>query len=209
MRIRIGFFVLVILLCFTFSGAQNNAPNMKKKSYKQDVKKSNMPIGFQKNFKGEYVVYFDREIMDPPEYRELCILLQNAKKTDTILFKINSFGGDAFSTIAIINAIRASEALTIAEIQTAYSAGGILAMACKKKIVLPYATFMVHSLQTGSQGPIGEIKMHIDCWKKLNDDLIRNTFKSFLTENEINEVNKGGVLWMNEQEIKDRLKKTK
>ena len=164
-------------------------------------------VPFEKNSDGAYIVYFDKEISDQSEYRTLVSFLNTAKSTDTIIFKINTGGGNALGMITIINAIKSSAAMTIAEIQTAYSAGGIIAMSCKRKIVMPYATVMIHSVQTGSQGSINNIKSYVNCWKKLNDDIIRNSFKNFLTEKEIEYINDGGILWMNEDEIRARLKK--
>lgn len=164
-------------------------------------------VPFEKNSDGAYIVYFDKEISDQSEHRALVSFLNAAKATDTIIFKINTDGGSALGMITIINAIKGSAAMTIAEIQTAYSAGGIIAMSCKRKVVMPYATMMIHSVQTGSQGSINNIKQYVECWKKLNDDIIRNSFKNFLTEKEINYINDGGILWMNEDEIRTRLKK--
>jgi len=196
-----------VLLISTISFATEKNDNLDNLAEALDAIEASVNTPFEKNKDGAYIVYFDKEIVDPSEYRTLVTFLNNAKSTDTIIFKINTGGGNAIGMITVINAIRSSAAMTIAEIQTAYSAGGIIAMACKRKVVMPYATFMIHSVQTGSQGSINNIKSYVDCWKRLNDDIIRNNFRNFLTENEINYVNDGGVIWMNEEEIRARLKK--
>jgi ATP-dependent protease ClpP protease subunit len=134
-------------------------------------------------------------------------LLNKVTNKDTVIFKINTNGGLVQTTLAIINAIKSCNAMTVAEIQAAYSAGGIIAMACKKQIVMPYATMMIHSIQLGASGDLNMIQEELKCFKKLNDDIITNSFKNFLTKKELEYVLKGGVIWLNDEEIRNRLKK--
>jgi ATP-dependent protease ClpP protease subunit len=154
-----------------------------------------------------YRVYIDDEIGEPNTYREIFELLNKVTNKDTVIFKINTNGGLVQTTLAIINAIKSCNAMTVAEIQTAYSAGGIIAMACKKQIVMPYATMMIHSIQLGASGDLNMIQEELKCFKKLNDDIITNSFKNFLTKKELEYVLKGGVIWLNDEEIRNRLKK--
>jgi ATP-dependent protease ClpP protease subunit len=154
-----------------------------------------------------YHVYIDDDIVGPAQYREVFELLDKVKEKDTVIFRINTNGGSAQTTVALINSIKNCKAMTVAEIQTAYSAGGIIAMACKKKTVMPYATMMIHSIQLGATGDINKIQKELSCFKKLSDSIIRDSFKDFLTKEELEYVLNGGTVWLNEEEIKNKLKK--
>jgi ATP-dependent protease ClpP protease subunit len=162
----------------------------------------------QKEKKGKvYTICLFGKIVAPEQYINILEMLGNVTEKDIVIFKINSPGGRLDTMVQIINAIKDSKARTIAEVYTAYSAAGFITMACKQIVVKQHATMMIHSFQTGTSGDITQMKNEIDFFKKMNDQMLTDTFKGFLTSQELEMVKNGKEIWLYEDEIKERLTK--
>ena len=201
--------VFIFVSTFSFAQSQEEIDDLLKTLDKQAQDFESLASNSKKINKPEtYNIYLDDDIKEPSNYRNTLELISGARDIDTLIFKINTNGGSVQTTIALVNAIKNCKGTTIAEIQTAYSAGGIIAMACKKQVVMPYATMMIHSIQLGGVGgDINNIQVELTCLRKLNNDIITASFKKFLTKKEIEYVLNGGIIWLNEGEIKSRLTK--
>lgn len=203
---KIIIFAIFLLFITTSSFTQTQKEIGEILEILETSQKDSNVIEKNENISGVYSIYLDAPINSPLEYREIFELLNRVEEKDTVYIKINTPGGSAYTTIALVNSIKACKAVTIAEIQTAYSAGSIIALACKKQIVKKYATMMIHSLQLNIGGDINMLQIELNCFRKFNEDIIKNTFSEFLTNKEIEYILSGGVLWLNEDEIKTRLK---
>lgn len=106
-----------------------------------------VPIITEKNHTRAYLT---TEIAEPTEYTELCYRLKTASAAEIFTLVINTPGGIIDSALMIIDAIHASAAKVIAEINgTVASAGTIITLACDEVIVADHTTFMIHNYSSG------------------------------------------------------------
>ena len=152
-------------------------------------------------------IYLNTEIGEPKNYVDLTNLLDNAKKEQTIIFKINSPGGDVLAMLDIINAIKRTKATTIADIQFAASAAALIALSCNKIKVERYAIMMLHSMRGGMQGTPNENMEEAKLFVALNNDVLKTVCKGFLTDKEIDSIITGSTMWIYEDSIVKRIKK--
>jgi ATP-dependent protease ClpP protease subunit len=147
-------------------------------------------------------VYLDENIGSANNYRQLTVMLEILTPSDTVVFKINSYGGNAYTMIQIYNSIKKTKAHTVADVTMAMSAGAIIALACDEILVTPFSTFMIHSIQTRVGGKISDVKNTVEYDVKFNNQIIRKVFKGFLSGREINQVINGTEIWLCCDELK-------
>jgi ATP-dependent protease ClpP protease subunit len=164
-------------------------------------------FGIVSKTKKDIKINIDFTIGEPKDCREIIDTLNNASKNDKIIFRINTNGGSVRAAIEICNAILETKASTTAEIYQAYSAGALIAFHCQNIIIKKYSMILIHSLQTqGLAGQPDLIYLYADTNKKQNKDLIGNTFKGFLSQQEIDSVLLGRELFIYEDDIKIKIK---
>nr|WP_320037179.1 head maturation protease, ClpP-related [uncultured Bacteroides sp.] len=101
--------------------------------------------------------------------RELMELESEYKNID---FRINSEGGEVYSGIAIINAIRNSNAnITMYIDGIAASIASVIALCGKPLKMSKYAQLMIHSVQGGAYGTASDLSEVINNIKSLEDTL--------------------------------------
>ncbi len=155
----------------------------------------------------KYYFHLDEEILEPFNYRAMCLILKEAFEGDEIHFIINTVGGNVDSFIQIFNAMLQSKAFITGEILTAYSCGSLIALACDQIIVGRFSSLMCHSLSWNALGKSDEIKMQADFLKQWNEQIITRLYTGFLTTQEIDKILEGKDFWFGEDEILKRLEK--
>jgi ATP-dependent protease ClpP protease subunit len=156
----------------------------------------------------EYRYYLDESVSSPQDYHELFELLHGAGENDCIRIIISNFGGSLATCIAIINAIRATKALTVGVLASvAYSAGGAVWLSCEAQEVQQHVGFMAHDAQGGSFGSLYQQKQSIEHEMVMLRSLYEDVYENFLTKEEIEVLLKNGDLWLNEKDICERLDK--
>ena len=145
------------------------------------------------------------EITSPGAYVSLINGLNKATKDDTYIFNICSPGGSFYACLAIVSALQTTKAKTIANLQVGYSAAGIIAFNCKEINVKKYASLMIHTIQTGQQGNLADLQTSLKHSEQLINEMLFDSYKKFLTSEEMKQVQAGQNLWIGEKEIKRRL----
>jgi ATP-dependent protease ClpP protease subunit len=157
-----------------------------------------------------YRVYIDNDVTVPSAYREIINLLLSAKEKDIIYVDINTYGGDLYSTIAIVNAIRDSEAKTVADVTHASSAGSFIALACDVCNPLPHGDFYLHEIQSHTGGSVSTQLNEVLHLKEKQKTFFRDVYKGFLTDEEINDLLDGKSkegMYIDAEEAKVRLER--
>ena len=152
-------------------------------------------------------VYLDENIGSANNYRQLTIMLEMLTPSDNVVFKLNSYGGNAYTMIQIYNAIKKTKAHTVADITMAMSAGAIIALACDEIIVNNFSVMMIHSIQTRVGGKISDIKNVVAHDVRFNYQIIQNVFKGFLSRREIKSVINGTEIWLCYDELQVKVNK--
>lgn len=153
-------------------------------------------------------IAIDEEIKEASYYRQVAQAIRDTSEGDIIEFDICSPGGRLEGLQVLLSAIYSTEADTIAKINgDCSSAASMLALHCDGVVVSPFATMLVHnvSYSTG-HSKNADIKNLVEHISEYSEKLFRETYQYFLTEDEIVRCLDGYQLYLNADEISERLK---
>lgn len=153
-----------------------------------------------------YKLYLCSEIGTPEEHLDVIQALQAATGNDTVDLYINNRGGYLSTTTQIIDAIKNCEAVVMGHlVGDAMSAGSIIFLACDSWRVAESVTLMIHNYSSGSSGKGHEMYAQSDYDRKEYPNFFRSWYRDFLSEGEMEDVLKGGDIYMTTDEIMERL----
>jgi len=151
-------------------------------------------------------VFFDEDICEPRQYRDLINLLYTCDDGHEFNFFMNTSGGVMATAIAIVEAIKATDAKVRAIIVgDCHSAGSIIALNCHEIIVSDSAMMMCHTASYGTGGNTHNVKAHTDFSTTYVNKLLDGAYTGFLSIQELGELKKGIEMWFNAEEIGKRL----
>lgn len=162
---------------------------------------------FTTEFRGvRYEYYLTGVIGDPEEYLDLCNILRSATAQDEVVIRFNTPGGQVRTGNMIINAINESEANVIGFIESdCGSMGTYIFLACHTWGVSEAAEFFCHTCSSGSYGKEHETYEQAVFLRKQQHRLMRKRYANFLTEEEIDKVISGSDVYLDADEIMERL----
>lgn len=167
----------------------------------------NTPIIKQQVY-SQILVSLDKRIGEVHEYRDSIEAIKDAGAGDEARLIINTCGGNMQTALAFISALNLTEASTVAEIEgEASSAGSLIALHCDNIELNEYSTMFIHAESFGSGGKRNEVQAHVAFSLRWVEGIIRNTYKHFLTESEINDVLNGKDYHFDATEIAERLER--
>jgi ATP-dependent protease ClpP protease subunit len=151
--------------------------------------------------------YLSGEIEEASKYINWFDTIRNAVKGDIIRININSFGGDLFTAIQMIRVLQETEADVICSVEGAcMSAATMIFLQGSTYEVSDHSMFMFHNYSGGTIGKGGEMYDNILHEKKWSEKLLREIYEDFLTEVEIESILNNKDIWMDSDEVIDRLK---
>ena len=156
-----------------------------------------------------YSVNLSQVFGSPFNFDKVIHLLTVATHEDIINFNINSNGGDFYSLVALRNAIRQTEAQVYMNLLgMCASAGSALFLENADGYTIHDSHMMIHSMQCGTgYTDANTIATRAEHNKKINERFVRNTYKDFLTEDEIERVLNSKEIYLEDFEIRERLQK--
>ena len=155
----------------------------------------------------ELSVPIDTEFKDASYYRHVVRAITNLEEGDRVEFSISSPGGNYNGLLALLSALDRTPATSIAVINgPCHSAASMLALHCDAVAVSRYAEMMIHHCSFGSFGKNADIEAHVEHTSKVTKNIFRDTYKYFLTEKEIEDCLKGQEIWLDSDQILERLK---
>lgn len=155
----------------------------------------------------EYSVYLSQPVVQPVAYDEICHLLRQVGPNDKVKLYIDTPGGALTSGLALIQAMRESQA-TITTILNpqAFSMGALLFLAGDEKIAPPNSLLMFHHYSGGGMEGKGNEQyaelVAVNAWFQ---EVMLDVCQPFLTKKEIHSILKGTDLWLGSAEINKRL----
>lgn len=154
----------------------------------------------------QYTVTIDEPFVAPSYYRAVVSMLMQATEDDTVIFLINSPGGQLNGLLALVEAVKMTDARTMAVlIGECASAASMFALHCDTVFVSENATMLCHNISYGTGGKGSDILSHVQHVSKTSEKLLRKTYEHFLTAKEIDEMINGREIYLDSDEIKDRL----
>lgn len=176
--------------------------------YEDDIIKTSKQLGYfvKTRTQCQYTVNIDEPFVDPSYYRAVVQMLMDANEDDTVIFLCNSPGGQLNGLQSLLEAIKMTEATTVAVLvgQVA-SAAGIFILHCDQVFVTDSASFLAHNISYGTGGKGSDILSHVQHVSKTSEKLLRKTYEHFLSKTEIDEMINGREIYLDSDEIKQRL----
>lgn len=153
-------------------------------------------------------VHIDEPIKHPAYYRQIASGIDELSEGDELVFEIASPGGRMDGLEVLLSAIRRTDATTVANINgDCHSAASILALNCDVVSVSPYGSMLVHFVSYGSSGASNHVLKQAEHIKKVSEQLFRDTYKFFLTEEEMTKcIEDDYQLWLDSSQVLERLK---
>lgn len=154
-----------------------------------------------------YHIHIDGEIGEPEYYRSLQGILGNCSELDTVVFHLNSPGGQVDTALSMYHWVKQTDATTIAVLEgTAASAATFFLMGCDSVIAMPHSCAMVHSACFGTIDKHKQVRDYVDFMDKRLKNLYTDLYRGFLTEKEIsNIVDNSEEMWFDAEQVIDRL----
>lgn len=153
-----------------------------------------------------HTVFLDNSIDEPSKYRELISILFGSSEGDKINIFINSPGGRLDSAGAIIEGLKMTQATVIGHvIGQCHSAASMIMLNCENVVVYDSAECMVHTASFGAGGSTGNVKSHVDFTHSQVEALLDQTYKHFLTDEELDDLKKGCEFYFNAEELRERI----
>ena len=168
--------------------------------------KENLGFFVQTQVARQYTVTIDEPFIQPSYYRGIISMLMNATEADSVIFLLNSPGGMYSGLVALIEAVKMTDATTMAVlIGECASAASIFALHCDTVFVSDNATMLCHNISYGTGGKGSDILSHVQHVSKTSEKLLRGTYEHFLSPKEIDELLNGREIYLDSEEIQERL----
>jgi ATP-dependent protease ClpP protease subunit len=132
--------------------------------------------------------------------------LRSAGAEDLVLLYFSGCpGGSADIGMALMNAIIETPAHTVAILEGHNgSLATIIPMVCSEVVVTPYTSFMCHTGHGGDYGTIqNKARSAVFAEKNLHA-WMEDVYEGFLSAEEIKEIQRGGEIYLNAEEIEQR-----
>lgn len=153
-----------------------------------------------------YNIYFSEEFIEPYHYNDLFNLLRNISPTDFVNMYVNSEGGDLHTGAQLIKSMRESPATITTYLDgTAHSLAPIIILAGDDISVSDHSLMMFHDYSVGHFGKGNEIVRQTQAYNKFYRELLETYAHPFLSIEEIDDIVSGKDLYLDSEQIKERL----
>lgn len=155
----------------------------------------------------KYIVNLTDDFDIPHSFDEVVALLANATEDDEITWNIVSSGGyiDSLEMLLAWKEMCAAKQTHVLTSSAASAATAFFLSPADQYLVFDTASFMIHESNYGSGGTASNVRRHTEHVDKKNDKFIRNTYKDFLDDSEIEDVLKGVEIYLDADAIRSRL----
>lgn len=171
------------------------------KTIKQDERQ------FHKQIVNVHEFYLSGEIESPDEYIQWFDTIRHAGETDVVKIYLNSGGGDVFTAIQFMRVLQETSANVVMSVEGICASAATMIMLCGESFeISDHSMFMFHNYSGGTFGKGGEMLDQLQHERKWSERLLREVYKDFLSEDEITAVLNNKDIWMDGQEVSERLK---
>lgn len=163
---------------------------------------------FSKNLVNVHEFYLCGDIETADEYISWFDTIRHAGDADVIKFYINSYGGDVFTAIQFMRALKETSAAVIMSVEGACMSAATMIFLCADQFeVSEHSAIMIHTYSGGMTGKGNELYAQSTFERGWSIELIKEVYTGFLTDAEIDHVIAGGDIWLNDKETGEKLKK--
>lgn len=157
----------------------------------------------------KYTVNITDDFDKPHTFDQVIALLSTATEEDEIVFNINSAGGyvDTLNMVLGWKALCPARQVHVLMGNASSAASAFFLSKADQYIVGERATMMVHEYQAGTYGSQSNNERRTAHTSQECAKYIKDTYSDFLTEEEISDVLKGVEVYLNSEQIAERLDK--
>lgn len=150
--------------------------------------------------------YLTGEIESAENYIEWFDTIRHSSEHDIIKIYINSYGGDLFTAIQFLRVLAETPATKIVSVEGAcMSAATMIFMCADSYEVTPHSVFMFHNYSGGTIGKGGEMIDQLLHERKWSENLLKNIYEGFMTNDEIKSMLDNKDIWMDGEEVVKRI----
>ena len=161
---------------------------------------------FSKQLVNVHEFYLCGEIESSEAYIQWFDTIRHANETDVVKIYINSPGGDVFTTIQFMRALKESSAKIVMSVEGMCASAATMIFMCGDSFeVSEHSMFMFHNYSGGVTGKGGEMLDQLQHERVWSEKLLRNIYEDFLLEDEIKAMLNNKDLWMDGDEVIKRL----
>jgi ATP-dependent protease ClpP protease subunit len=155
----------------------------------------------------DYEVYLSGEIGDPEEYAELIHTIRYMQPEESMYIRLNTGGGNSSTMIQIRNAMLECQGTIITSAEgDCMSAGTVLFLSGHGMEVRPHIKFLCHNYSGGNIGKGSELWNTAKFDRKWSVDLMKDVYKYFLTEEELDQLLEDRDFIFTAEEVLERCK---
>lgn len=155
-----------------------------------------------------YEFYISGDIEEPECYIDMFDLIRHCRHDDVVKLYINSCGGNLFTGIQFLRVLSETNALVIVSIEGAcMSAATLLFLSADSVEITPHSSIMIHNYSGGTFGKGNEMHLQIQHERKWAESLFRDVYEDFLTTDEIQAVIDGKDIWLDSDDVMERMQK--
>ena len=176
------------------------------------MQSNNFSVGGDTSTKQEVSSSYDYYLSDviTHDHNTLSLIkqLKTAHPNDIVHIHINTPGGDMYTTMQIINSIRACPATvaTHADGQVA-SAGSLIFFSGDMMSVAELSTFLIHNGSGGIGGKMSDMHLQSDDLKATCYKIFHSVYEPFLTSDEVDKVLSGVDIYLDSEQVIGRINK--
>lgn len=155
-----------------------------------------------------YEFYISGDIEEPECYIDMFDIIRHATRDDVVKLYINSCGGNLFTGIQFLRVLSETNALVVVSIEGAcMSAATLLFLAADQVEITPHSSIMIHNYSGGTFGKGNEMHLQIQHERKWAEHLFREVYEDFLAPDEIQSVIDGKDIWLDSDDVLERMQK--
>jgi len=173
-----------------------------------DMLKGGPPDSFSTDYGCVREYYLSDEIGPPAEYVNWFHEIRNCRNTDTINIHINCPGGNLFTTIQFLQAMADTQARIVVSVEGAcMSAATLIFLAADECMITNHSMFLFHNYSAGTAGKGGEMYHGMVHERKWSTELFESMYTGFLTDSEIIDMTNDKDIWLDANQVLERLEK--
>ena len=154
-----------------------------------------------------YKVNIDEACEHVSQFADLVDALEQAGEQDVFQIRLTTPGGSLDSVYPLISAMRNTDAFIHVHCDSMVASAGTLLMMCAHAVSFnEFISVMFHSVQGGSYGHQRNVDAQTAHFSATHDRLLRDLYKDFLTEDELEKLFFGMEYWFTPEECHERLK---
>lgn len=151
-------------------------------------------------------IYVTGGIGAPRDYLSVYHTLASASKDDIVYIHFNSEGGNSGTAIQFRHAIQNCPAMVVGVVQgNCMSAASMILLACDSFVVADFSVLLCHNYRGFLSGKGDEMFDQVTFMQKWCENMIREIYAGFLSDDEIDQIMNGKDIWMDHTETRNRL----